>query len=172
MSDPQLSLSRTLNAESSQSEESKFVLLVSPTEEEYEASQKQSFSEYSKSKSQDSEELEMTIKVQLAQPRFSFMASICGTNQEAEYTPLVLHDLFLEMYEPDHPTARFVSNLTLNINQTFGAIAAHYPAYGIIEKSPRKWFEKEEDTPEKFSQREVVALWKILKAWKRSWRLC
>ena len=155
MAGPQLPLSRALIAQSFESEESKVESLVSPTEEKYEGSQKQSFSEFSESKSQDSEEFEVTIKAQLAQPRFSFLASICGTNQEAEYTPLALHDLCLEIYEPDHPTARFISNLISNINQTFGAIAAHYPAYEIVEKNQRKWFENEEDTPEKFSQREV-----------------
>lgn len=155
MADPQLSLSRALIAESFESEESKVGSLVSPTDGKYGALQKQSCSEFSESKSQDSEEFEVTIKAQLAQPRFSFMASICGTNQEAEYTPLALHDLCLEIYEPDHPTARFISNLTSCINQTVGAIVAYYPAYEIVEKNQRKWFENEEDTPEKFSQREV-----------------
>lgn len=166
MTDPQLPLSRALVAESFESEESKVVSLVIPTEEEYAASQKQSFSEFSESKSQDSGEFEATIKAQLAQPRFSFMASICGTNQEAEYIPLALHDLCLEMYEPDHQIARFVSDLTSNINQTFGTITAHYPAYEVIEKSQRKWFENEEDTPEKFSQREVEWARRLMEIYK------
>lgn len=151
MADSQLPSSRGLT-ESFESEESKVVSPVSPTGED---SPKQSFSGYSELSFQDSEKFEVTIKAQLAQPRFSFMTSICGTNQEAEYTPLALHDLCFEMYKPDHPIAKSVSNLTLNINQTFGAIAVHYPAYEIVEKNQRKWFEKEKDTPEKFSQREV-----------------
>lgn len=155
MAGPQLPLSRALIAESFESEESQAGSLVSPTEEEYEASQRQSFSEFSESKSQDSEEFEVTIKAQVAQPRFSFMASICGTNQEAEYSPLALHDLCLEIYMPAHPTARCISYLTSNMNKTSGAMVAYYPAYEIIEKNQRKWFENEEDTPEKFSQREV-----------------
>lgn len=155
MADSQLSLSRALLAESFVSEESKVGSLVSPTVEKYEASQKQSFSEFSESQSQESEEFEVTIKAQLAQPRFSFMASICGTNQEAEYIPLALHDLCLEIYMPAHPTARCISYLTSNMNQTFGAIVAYYPAYEIVEKNQRKWFEIDEDTPQKFSKREV-----------------
>lgn len=155
MADSQLSSSRALIAESFESEESRVASLVTPTKEKYEASPKQSFSEYSELSFKDSEEFEVTIKVQLVQPRFSFMTSICGTYQEAEYTPLALHDLCSEMYKEDHPIARIVSNLTSNINQTFCAIAVHYPAYEIVEKSQREWFEKEEDTPEKFSQREV-----------------
>lgn len=155
MANTQLSLSRALNTESFESEESKVGSLVSPTEEKYEASQSQSFREFSESKSQDSEEFEVAIQAQVAQPRFSFMASICGTNQEAEYTPLVLHDLCLEIYMPAHPTARCISYLTSNMNQTFGAIIAYYPAYETVEKNQRRWFENEEDTPQKFSQREV-----------------
>ncbi|MCJ1346966.1 hypothetical protein MMC31_005186 [Peltigera leucophlebia] len=119
------------------------------------SSQNQSFSEDFELSSEDSEEFEVNIKKQLMQPKFHFMASICGTMQEGEHIPLALHDLCLEMYEPDHPVATCVSNLTLNINQTFSAIAVLYPAYEIIEKSQRKRFEKDEDTPEKFSQREV-----------------
>lgn len=155
MADPRLSLSRALITESFESEESKVGSLVSPTEEKYEASQRQSFSEFSESKSEDSEEFEVTIKAQVTQPRFSFMASVCGTNQEAEYTPLALHDLCLEIYMPAHPIARCISYLTSNMNQTIGAMVAYYPAYEIVEKNQRKWFENEEDTPQKFSQREV-----------------
>lgn len=145
------------------------ISLLSFTDEEYETatvSQEQSFSEYFESCSGDGEEFEVTIEEQLTQPKFSFMASICGTNQEAEYTPLTLHDLCLEIYEPDHPIARFVSKLTSNINQTFGAIAVHYPAYEIVEKSQRKWFEKEEDTLEKFSQREVEWARRLMEIFK------
>lgn len=155
MADSQLSLSKALIAESFESEESKVGSLVSPSEEKYEFSSKESFSEFFESQSQESGEFEVTIKAQLAQPRFSFMASICGTNQEAEYIPLALHDLCLEIYLPAHPTARCISYLTSNMNQTFGAIVAYYPAYEFIERNQRNWFENEEDTPEKFSRREV-----------------
>lgn len=76
----------------------------------------------------------MTTK-EIAQPRFNFVASICGTNQEAQYIPLALHDLDLEIYMPAYPSARCISHLTSNMNQTFGAIVAYYLAYEIIEKN-------------------------------------
>lgn len=129
-----------------------------PTEEEHEVgmfSQDQSFSEDFELSSEGSEKFEVTTKKQLTQPKFYFMASICGSIQEAEYTPMALHDLCLEIYEPDDPVTRCVSDLTSNINQTFCAIAVHYAAYEIIEHSQRNRFEKDEETPEKFSQREV-----------------
>lgn len=165
MADSQFSPSRPLIAESLESEKSQLILM-GPTEEEYEAATVSQMQSFSKSSFEESEEFEMESKEQLTQPSFSFMASICGTMQEAEYTPIALHDLCLEMYKPDHPIARFVSDLTSNINQTFGAIAVHYPAYQIVEKNQRKWFEKVENTPDKFSQREVVWARRLIEIFK------
>lgn len=165
MADSQFSPSRALIAGSLESEKSR-VILMSPTEEEYEAAPVSQMQSFGKSSFEDSEEFEVETKEQLTQPRFSFMASICGTMQEVEYTPLALHDLCLEMYKPDHPIARFVSDLTSNINQTFGAIAVHYPAYEIVEKNQRKWFEKGENTPDKFSQREVAWARRLMEIFK------